>query len=246
MNKIGKNEIIAQSLENSAQNINNCLALHAEELEKVSGLTEFKDRISREAKIDITAKIHPTAFINPLAKIGPGVKIGPRTIIGSGVTVGADTVIGPDCYISHQTKIGEDCVVGKNVHTATGCEIGDAVRLGNGSVLSMGNKIGNRVQIGSNVYCWAWVKVKAGAMIKHSVVLSRHVFVGLGAVIGARSVLDEGAEVKSEAKIFNSYLGVDAKVTTKTEVQNCFIADQRKVSKNTRNDFSHTDDARGR
>ena len=167
------------------------------------------------------------AWIGPNVTLGANVQIGPNAVIMGGVTIGDDTHVGANVSISH-SLIGKRVIIHPNVAIgqdgfgfAKGPKgavkvpqlgrviIEDDVEIGAGScvdrgagpdtVIGMGTKIDNLVQIGHNARVGRFVTIVSqvgisgssevgdGAVIAGQVGVAGHIRVGQRAVIAARS-----------------------------------------------------------
>jgi UDP-3-O-[3-hydroxymyristoyl] glucosamine N-acyltransferase len=171
--------------------------------------------------------ISPHAHIAKSARVGKNVSIGPGTVIGEGVVIGDDCRIGALCTISH-TLMGKRVILHRGIHIgqdgfgfAPGPKgivkvpqlgrvvIEDDVEIGSGTcidrgagpdtIIGMGAKIDNLVQIGHNVQIGKFVVIAAqcgiagstkigdGAMLGGQVGLSGHIAIGAGAKLAAQA-----------------------------------------------------------
>jgi UDP-3-O-[3-hydroxymyristoyl] glucosamine N-acyltransferase len=183
--------------------------------------------IAADVTIPNTATIAAGVVIESGVEIGEYANIGSNTTLYSGVTIGAHTRIGALCSISHAI-IGKHCILHRGVHigqdgfgfapTPKGLikvpQLGrviihDNVEIGSGTcidrgagpdtVIGMGTKIDNLVQIGHNVtignHCVivaqcgiaGSVSIGDGTMLGGQVGVSGHLHIGSGARVAAQS-----------------------------------------------------------
>jgi UDP-3-O-[3-hydroxymyristoyl] glucosamine N-acyltransferase len=183
--------------------------------------------ISITAHIGQGSRIDAGAVIGDNVTIGERCHIGANTVIDSGTQIGDDCRIGALCSISH-TLMGNRVTLHRGIHigqdgfgfapTPRGLlkvpqlgrvVIGDEVEIGAGTcidrgagpdtVIGMGSKIDNLVQIGHNVQLGKYViitgqcgisgstQIGDGAMIGAQAGLAGHLRIGAGAKLAARS-----------------------------------------------------------
>ncbi len=183
--------------------------------------------IAADVAIPKTATIAAGVVIESGAEIGEHVSIGSNTTIYSGVMIDAHTRIGALCSISHAI-IGKHCILHRGIHigqdgfgfapTPKGLikvpqlgrvVIHDHVEIGSGTcidrgagpdtIIGMGTKIDNLVQIAHNVtignHCVivaqcgiaGSVSIGDGAMFGGQVGVSGHLHIGSGARVAAQS-----------------------------------------------------------
>lgn len=183
--------------------------------------------IAESASIGRGVRIDAGAVIGERVTIADGCHIGANTVISAGVEVGAGSSIGALCSISH-TLIGKRVIIHRGVHIgqdgfgfAPGrggilkvpqlgrVVIGDMVEIGSGTcidrgagpdtIIGMGTKIDNLVQIAHNVqigrFCFVVsqvgiagsTQVGDGVMLGGQVGLAGHITIGAGAKVAAKS-----------------------------------------------------------
>ncbi len=183
--------------------------------------------ISPDVTIPKSTYIAAGVVIEAGVKLGEQVNIGANTVIHSGVTIDDHTRIGALCTISH-ARIGKHCILHRGIHigqdgfgfapTTKGLvkvpqlgrviihdhvEIGSNTCIDRGAgpdtVIGMGTKIDNLVQIAHNVVIGNHCVIVAqcgiagstvigdGAMLGGQVGVSGHIHIGSGARLAAQS-----------------------------------------------------------
>lgn len=165
------------------------------------------------ARIDPTAEIGPLAVIEAGAEIGPRTRVGAQAFIGAGVVLGADVRIGTQASVSHAligdrvvlypgARVGQDGFgfamtpsgfvsvpqIGR-VIIEDDVEIGANTTIDRGSandtVIGMGSRLDNLVQIGHNVRIGRFCVIVAQVGISGSTVLEDFVVVaGQAGLVG--------------------------------------------------------------
>lgn len=185
--------------------------------------------VSPDAEVSRDATLAPSAVVMAGAVIGPNAEIGPFAVIGAGVKIGDGTRIGAHTSVSH-ALIGRGCSLAAGVRVGEAgfgyvphskgtipmpqlgrVMIDDFVDLGanttvdrgalSDTVIGMGTKIDNLVQIAHNCVLGRHVLIASqtgvsgsctigdGVMIGGQVGMADHVHIGDRAVIVARSGL---------------------------------------------------------
>ncbi len=130
----------------------------------------------------------------PGEEIAPGVWVGRDSPIYPGVSVEAPVLIGHGCSISPGAHLGPHAIIGDNCVIEAGAEITHSV-------------------LWSGTYVGASSRAR-GAIVCRNVVVKNHVSIQEGAVVGDRSLLEEGTTVMPEVRIWpNKYTERGAKVT---------------------------------
>lgn len=191
------------------------------------------------AEVDASAEIGPQAVIGAGAVIGPRTRIGPGAVIGANVRMGADCRVGALASVSHaivgarvyilpgarvgqegygfaQTSAGfitvpqlgrvvleDDVEIGANTTVDRG-SVGD-------TVIGMGTRIDNLVQIGHNVVTGRCCVIVAQSGISGSTVLEDFV------VVAAQAGLTGHLRIGTKARI-GAQAGVMASVPAEADV----------------------------
>ncbi len=182
--------------------------------------------IDKTAKIGKGCRIEPGAVIGQAAEIGPNCHIGANTVIGRGVVIGKECAIGPNvslacCLIGERVSIHAGARIGQDgfgfapgagghlkvpqlgrVLIEDDVDIGANTTIDRGSgpdtVIGMGTKIDNLVQIAHNV------KLGKSCMVVSQVGISGSTeigdFVMLGGKAGLAGHLNIGAGARIAAK----------------------------------------------
>jgi UDP-3-O-[3-hydroxymyristoyl] glucosamine N-acyltransferase len=179
--------------------------------------------VDATAKLGTGVRIDAGAVIGKQAVIGNGCWIGANSVVGDGVEIGDQSRIGALCSLSHAV-LGKRIILHRGVHIgqdgfgfAPGrggitkvpqlgrVLIGDDVEIGSGTcidrgagpdtVIGMGTKIDNLVQIGHNVQIGRFVFIVAQAGIAGSTQ------VGDGAMLGGQSGITGHLSIGAGAKI---------------------------------------------
>jgi UDP-3-O-[3-hydroxymyristoyl] glucosamine N-acyltransferase len=177
----------------------------------------------------ITAQISPAAHIASSAKIGANVRIDAGVVVGDNVEIGEGCHIGANSTITHAI-IGKNVVIHRGVHIgqdgfgyAAGKRgvtkvpqlgrvlIGDNVEIGSGTcidrgashdtVIGMGSKIDNLVQIGHNVTIGKFTMIAAQAGIAGSTHIGDGVLVGGQAGFSGHTTIGNGAKIAAQAGV---------------------------------------------
>jgi acetyltransferase-like isoleucine patch superfamily enzyme len=133
--------------------------------------------------------------------IGEGAYVGPGAILIAGATIGSGSIVGYHAVVRETAVIGRDTVLGHCVGVAPLVRIGDRVRVFNNSGLAARTVVEDEVDISANVTMtsrtWgrddspeAFVTLRSGCRIGTGSVLLGGVEVGVGAVVGACSLVD--------------------------------------------------------
>ena len=181
------------------------------------------------ALIDPTAEIGPLAVIGARAEIGAGCRVGAGAVIGDGVVLGADCRVGAQAGISHAVlgkrvyvypgaRIGQE-----GFGFATGptgmvsvpqlgrvlieddVEVGANSTIDRGSaqdtVIGMGSRIDNLVQIGHNVRVGRFCVIVAQVGISGSTTLEDFVVVGGQAGIAGHLTVGRKARLAAQSGV---------------------------------------------
>ncbi len=181
------------------------------------------------AIVDPSAEIGPLAVIGAGAEIGPRCRIGAGAVIGAGVILGADCRVGPHASISHArlgarvyiypgARIGQEgfgFAIGPagpvTVPQLGLVIIGDDVEVGANScvdrgsaqdtVIGMGSRLDNLVQIGHNVQLGRCCVVVAQVGIAGSAIVEDFVQIGGQAGIAGHITIGRGARIGAQAGV---------------------------------------------
>ena len=183
------------------------------------------------ALIDPSAEVGPLSLIETGAEIGPGSRIGPCAVIGKGVIVGRDCRIGAHVSLSHAllgagvyvypgARIGQEGFgfaytkegflsvpqLGR-VILEDGVEVGANTTIDRGSsqdtVIGVGSRLDNLVQIGHNVVLGRCCVIVAQVGISGSTVIGDFVRVGGQAGFTGHLRIGERAEIGAQAGVMS-------------------------------------------
>lgn len=194
---------------------------------RANGEVSARAHIDQTATLGEGTQVDAGAFIGKHCIIGQHCHIGPNAVLMDGVVVGDNTSIGANATLSH-TVVGKHCILHPGVHLGQDgfgfakspkgavkvpqlgrVVVEDFVEIGAGScidrgagpdtIIGMGSKIDNLVQIGHNVKLGRSVivvsqvgisgstEVGDGATIAGQVGVAGHIRIGKGATIAAKS-----------------------------------------------------------
>ncbi len=185
--------------------------------------------VDPSAQIDPSAEIGPLAVIGAHAEIGPRCRIGAAAIIGAGVVLGPDCRIGPHAALSHAylgarvyiypgARIGQEGFgfatspagmvsvpqLGR-VLIEDDVEVGANSTIDRGSaqdtVIGMGTRIDNLVQIGHNVRVGRFCVIVAQVGISGSAVLEDFVVMGGQAGLAGHLTVGRKARIGAQAGV---------------------------------------------
>lgn len=192
-----------------------------------NGEVSARAHIDQTATLGIGTQVDAGAFIGKHVIIGQNCHIGPNAVLMDGVVVGDNTSIGANATLSH-TVIGKHCILHPGVHLGQDgfgfakspkgavkvpqlgrVVVEDFVEIGAGScidrgagpdtIIGMGSKIDNLVQIGHNVKLGRSVivvsqvgisgstEVGDGATLAGQVGVAGHIRIGKGATLAAKA-----------------------------------------------------------
>lgn len=187
--------------------------------------------VDSSARVNASAEIGALAVIGARAEIGPGCRIGAGAIIGDGVVLGADCWIGPQVGISHSiigqrvvihpgARIGQDGFgfattprgflsvpqLGR-VLVEDDVSIGANTTIDRGSasdtVIGMGSRLDNLVQIAHNVRIGRMCVIVAQVGISGSTELDDFVMIGGQAGLTGHIRLGARARIAAQAGVMN-------------------------------------------
>ncbi len=132
-------------------------------------------------------RIHPTAIVDDGATIGAGTKIWHHTHIRSTASVGVECVIGKNVYVDAGVVIGDGCKIQNNVSIYRGVTVEDRVFVGPSVVFT------NDLLPRAGAAHWEVVPtvVRTGSSIGANATIICGVTIGLGAMVGAGSVVTQ-------------------------------------------------------
>jgi len=187
--------------------------------------------IDEDAVVDPSADIGPLCVIEAGVEIGPGCRIGPAAVIGSGVVLGRDCRIGSHASISHAllgdrvyvypgARIGQEgfgFAVTKSgfltvpqlgrVILEDDVEVGANSTVDRGSagdtVIGVGSRLDNLVQIGHNVVLGRCCIIVAQVGISGSTVLGDFVQVGGQAAMAGHLKIGDGVQIGAQAGVIS-------------------------------------------
>lgn len=173
------------------------------------------------AVVESGACVGEGASIGAHALVGPGARIGESTVLHARVTVGADCQVGARCilhpgvvigadgfgFAPHQGEwvkieqlgavvLGDDCEVGANTCIDRGA-LGD-------TVLGVGVKLDNLIQIGHNVRIGDHTAMAGCVGVAGSAVIGAHCTVGGGAVVLGHLSLADGVHISAASVVTKS------------------------------------------
>lgn len=188
--------------------------------------------IGDTAMIDPSAEIGALCVIEAGAEIGPGCRIGPAAVIGSGVVLGRDCRIGAHASISHAilgdrvyvypgARIGQEgfgfAVTNGGFLTVPqlgrvllhdDVEVGANSTVDRGSagdtVIGVGSRLDNLVQIGHNVMLGRCCIIVAQVGISGSTILGDFVQVGGQAAMAGHLQIGDGAQIGAQAGVISN------------------------------------------
>jgi UDP-3-O-[3-hydroxymyristoyl] glucosamine N-acyltransferase len=183
------------------------------------------------ASIDPSAEIGPLCVVEAGVEIGPRCRIGPSAVIGNGVVLGADCRIGAQASLSHAllgarvyvypgARIGQEgfgfAVTDAGFVTVPqlgrviledDVEVGANTTIDRGSagdtVIGVGSRIDNLVQIGHNVVLGRCCIVVAQVGISGSTTLGDFVQVGGQAAMAGHLQIGDGAQIGAQAGVIS-------------------------------------------
>jgi UDP-3-O-[3-hydroxymyristoyl] glucosamine N-acyltransferase len=187
--------------------------------------------VAEDALIDPSADIGPLTVIEAGAEIGPRCRIGPGAVVGSGVIMGADCRIGAHASLSHailgaRVYVYPGARIGQEgfgfASTKTGfltvpqlgrvileddVEVGANTTIDRGStrdtIIGMGSRLDNLVQIGHNVVLGRYCVVVAQVGISGSTELEDFVRVGGQAAMAGHIRIGQGAQIGAQAGVIS-------------------------------------------
>ncbi len=153
--------------------------------------------------------VHPTAVLEGDVWLAPGATVGPAAYIRGPAWIGRGASIGHAAYLRGGVVIGADAIIGhasevKRSIIMAGARLphfnyaGDSV-LGRGVNLGAGVKIANFHAFGEGVKVaegQGMVLRKAGALLGDGVSVGCNAVLAPGTVVGARSVIYDGANIR--------------------------------------------------
>lgn len=146
-----------------------------------------------EGKVWLAAEatVGPAAFIQGPAWIGPGASIGHGAYLRGGVIIGAGAIIG------HSSEVKRSIIMAgaklPHFNYAGDSVLGRDVNLGAGVKIANFNAFGSGVKVAEGA---GRVLRKAGALIGDSVSIGCNAVLAPGTVIGARTVIYDGANIR--------------------------------------------------
>jgi UDP-3-O-[3-hydroxymyristoyl] glucosamine N-acyltransferase len=187
--------------------------------------------VNRDARVDATAEIGPYAVVEAGAEIGPGCRIGPFVSIGAGVIMGRDCRIGANVSLSHAllgsrvyiypgarigqegfgfatTKVGFLSIpqLGR-VIIEDDVEVGANSTIDRGStrdtIIGVGTRIDNLVQIGHNVRLGRCCVIVAQVGIAGSTILEDFVQVGGQAAMAGHLRIGQNSQIGAQAGVIS-------------------------------------------
>lgn len=189
--------------------------------------------IDPEAEVDSSAAIGPHVVISKHARIAANVVIGAGCYIGSRVSIGANTILWPNVSVYYDTEIGQACEIKSGAvlggdgfgfaPTKTGWHkipqlgkvlIGDNVSIGanttvdrgstQDTIISMGAKIDNQVQIAHNVFIGEHTAIAGCVGVAGSTRIGKHCQVGGGCGIGGHLTITDYVAIAGMSGITKS------------------------------------------
>jgi UDP-2-acetamido-3-amino-2,3-dideoxy-glucuronate N-acetyltransferase len=135
--------------------------------------------------------IHPTAKIGKFVDIDPTASVGENSVIWSHCRILANVVIGKNVSIGGGTEIGKGSVIGDGTRISTQCFLPSNSIIGKGCFLAPGVKCADDLHPRANNshYEAKPPVIDDGASVGMNSTLLPGVHVGVGAMIGAGSVV---------------------------------------------------------
>ena len=187
--------------------------------------------VDPDARVDPSAEIGPCTVIEARAEIGAGCRIGSFVSIGAGVTVGRDCRIGSHAGLSHAflgarvyiypgAKIGQEGFSFATIETGflsipqlgrvvveDDVEVGANSTIDRGStrdtIIGVGTRIDNLVQIGHNVRLGRCCVIVAQVGIAGSTTLEDFVQVGGQAAMAGHLLIGQGSQIGAQAGVMS-------------------------------------------
>jgi UDP-3-O-[3-hydroxymyristoyl] glucosamine N-acyltransferase len=187
--------------------------------------------VNRDARVDATAEIGPYAVVEAGAEIGPGCRIGPFVSIGAGVIMGRDCRIGANVSLSHallgsRVYIYPGARIGQEGFSFATTKVGflsipqlgrviieDDVEVGANStidrgstrdtIIGVGTRIDNLVQIGHNVRLGRCCVIVAQVGIAGSTILEDFVQVGGQAAMAGHLRIGQNSQIGAQAGVIS-------------------------------------------
>ncbi len=155
-------------------------------------LLTINEHILASAPRESAGTVEEGVVIKGAVSIGAGARVRCNTVIEGPAVIGPGTSIGPSAYIGPNTSIGENCAIGPFT-VVKGSIIMDDTVLGthssvNRSVIGNGCRIGDMfgIEQGENTILLEkrFTKKKLGAIVGSDCVISDHVSLGQGVLLG--------------------------------------------------------------
>ena len=127
--------------------------------------------ISNGAFVGAGAVIGPWAFIGPHAVISDYALIGENAIIESSTSVGVAACVDGYTHVLPGAVISDGAVVGRNGTIQDGAAVGPNSRIGDDAMVELGVQVGRQVECGASVVLGAYSVVSDGARIADWAVL---------------------------------------------------------------------------
>ena len=189
--------------------------------------------IESDSIIASSATIGPLAYVGQGAKIGERTMIHPQVHIAANVIIGADCIIYPNSVVYHDCEIGDrvivhaGAVIGADgfgfaydmdrwlkvpqvgrVKIENDVEIGANTTIDRGAiedtVLEIGVKLDNQIQIGHNVRVGAHTAIAGCAAVAGSTTIGRHCRIGGGVGIVGHVTICDGVTVTARTLVTKS------------------------------------------
>ena len=189
--------------------------------------------IESDSIIASSATIGPLAYVGQGAKIGERTMIHPQVHIAANVIIGADCIIYPNSVVYHDCEIGDrvivhaGAVIGADgfgfaydmdrwlkvpqvgrVKIEDDVEIGANTTIDRGAiedtVLEIGVKLDNQIQIGHNVRVGAHTAIAGCAAVAGSTTIGRHCRIGGGVGIVGHVTICDGVTVTARTLVTKS------------------------------------------
>ena len=189
--------------------------------------------IESDSIIASSATIGPLAYVGQGAKIGERTMIHPQVHIAANVIIGADCIIYPNSVVYHDCEIGDrvivhaGAVIGADgfgfaydldrwlkvpqvgrVKIEDDVEIGANTTIDRGAiedtVIEIGVKLDNQIQIGHNVRIGAHTAIAGCAAVAGSTTIGRHCRIGGGVGIVGHVTICDGVTVTARTLVTKS------------------------------------------
>jgi UDP-3-O-[3-hydroxymyristoyl] glucosamine N-acyltransferase len=187
-------------------------------------------RVGEGAQIHPQARVEAYAVIGSDARIDRGARVGAHTVVGERCVIGSDAVLHSHVTVYHDVMIGERCIIHsgarigadgfgyvltagrhRKVPQVGGCRLEDEVEIGanttidrgsvGDTVIGVGTKIDNLVQVGHNCRIGRHVIIIAQVGISGSTVIEDYAVMGGQSATAGHLSIGAGARVAGRAAV---------------------------------------------